>query len=155
VTQSLLASFGLYGAAFVISFIAGLFPLVSIEVFLVAVGALRHPSPLELAILILLGAAGHQVAKTLTYYGSFGMVRIPEGRIKKQLDKAQKYIDKWNKHPYWILMLSASFGLPPIYMVGFIAGPLMKIKIVPFSIIVFVGRCLRYSTVGIIVPLLF
>ncbi len=154
-TNEVLATFGLYGGAFFISFVAGLFPLVSIEVFLVAVGAIRHPSYGELAVLIVLGAAGHQVAKTLTYYGSFGVVKLPEGRIKKQLDRAQKYIDRWNKYPKSVLALSATVGLPPIYMVGFIAGPLMKIRIWPFTIIVFLGRICRYSTVGLIVPLFF
>ena len=36
-TETLLATFGLYGGAFVISFVAGLFPLVSIELFLIGV----------------------------------------------------------------------------------------------------------------------
>ena len=40
-------------------------------------------------------------------------------------------------------------------MIGVVAGPLMKIRFWPFTIIVFVGRILRYSTVGLIVPLFF
>jgi membrane protein YqaA with SNARE-associated domain len=155
VTEELLTTFGLYGAALVVGLVAGLFPLVSIEVFLIAVAALRHPSYGELAVLIVLGSLGHQIAKTITYYGSFGVVKLPEGRIKKQLDRAQKYIDRFNRYPKSVLFLSATVGLPPIYMVGFIAGPLMKIRFAPFTAIVFVGRICRYSTVALIVPLLF
>jgi hypothetical protein len=66
VTHTLLANLGMYGGAFAIALIAGLFPLVSIEFFLVGLSALLHPSIAELLLCAALGAAGHQIAKTIT-----------------------------------------------------------------------------------------
>jgi membrane protein YqaA with SNARE-associated domain len=144
VTSSLLASLGIYGASLVIAFVAGLFPVLSVEVFLIGLSALRHPSLGDLAVCCVLAAVGHQIAKTITYFAGEGALKLPRGRTKVYLEKAQKYIDRWNKRPLLVMCLSATIGIPPLVVLGLVAGPMMHVKFVPFTIICFVGRFGRF-----------
>jgi membrane protein YqaA with SNARE-associated domain len=152
VTHSLLASLGIYGASLVIAFIAGLFPIASIELFLIGLSALKHPAIGELVICCLLGAIGHQIAKTITYYAGEGA--LERGKIKPRVEALRHRIEKWDRYPHAILFLGATVGLPPIYLLGFIAHPLMEIRFWPFTVITFVGRLGRYVVLAVI-PLAF
>lgn len=151
-TETLLSAFGLYGGAFVISFIAGLFPLVSIELFLVGISAWATPTPAGVVLLILLSATGHQIAKTVTFYAGIGA--LENAKLKVRVEKVRARIDRWNKRPKVIMFLAATVGLPPLWLLGFIAHPLMKMRIVPFTVICFVGRVGRYAFMMIIPQLI-
>ena len=88
VSHQLLELFGIYGGALVIAFVAGMFPLVSIEVFLVgltalASGDLTASSPCS----CLIAAVGHQIAKTLCYFAGVGA--LEHGRIKPWVDRTR------------------------------------------------------------------
>ena len=41
--------------------------------------------------------------------------------------------------------LAATVGLPPIYLIAFIAHPLMRIGFWRFTVICYIGRILRYA----------
>ena len=141
-TDDLLARFGIYGGSIAVAFIAGMFPLASIEVFLVSISAALSLSIGEILVCCLLAALSHQIAKTITYYAGVGA--LDHGKIGKKIEKARPRIEKWNKAPKLMLSLAAVFGIPPLYILGFIAEPLMRIKFVPFTAIVFVGRLVRF-----------
>ena len=151
-TESLLSTFGLYGGALVIAFVAGMFPLVSIELFLVGVARLAPPGIGGIILLVLLSAVGHQIAKSVTYYTGIGA--LENHKLKARVEKLRHRIDRWNKQPKFVMLLSAVFGLPPLYLLGFIAHPLMNMRFVPFTVICLVGRISRYAFM-IIVPMLF
>jgi membrane protein YqaA with SNARE-associated domain len=151
VTESLLSTFGLYGGAFVIAFVAGLFPLISIELFLVGISTWATPTPAGIALLIVLSAIGHQLAKTVTFYAGIGA--LENKKLAARVEKVRSRIDRWNKRPKLIMFLSATVGLPPLWLLGFIAHPLMKMRIWPFTLITFFGRVGRYAFM-MIVPLL-
>ena len=53
-----------------------------------------------------------------------------------------------------VMFLASTFGLPPLYLIGFIAKPLMKIEIIPFTLCCFFGRIGRFAVLAAI-PLLF
>jgi membrane protein YqaA with SNARE-associated domain len=143
VTETLLSTFGLYGGALVISFVAGMFPLVSIELFLIGISTWAAPSLGGFVLLVLLSAFGHQVAKTVTFY--MGIGALENKKLKARVEKVRTKIDKWNKRPKVIMFIAATIGLPPLWLLGFIAHPLMKMRIVPFTLIVFFGRIGRYA----------
>ena len=151
-TESLLSTFGLYGGALVISFLAGMFPLISIELFLVGIARLAPPGPGGMTALVLIAAFGHQVAKTLTYYAGVGA--LENGKLAARVEKLRTRIDRWNKRPKLIMFVAATFGLPPLYFLGFIAHPVMKMRFTTFTLICFFGRIGRYAFM-IIVPQLF
>ncbi len=151
-TEQLLHSIGVYGASAIVAFIAGLFPIVSIEVFLVGLSAFTDPTAPTLITCCLLAALGHQVAKTITYYAGVGA--LERGKMKAKLDAVRPKIEKWNKAPRLMMFLGGAFGIPPLYVLGFIARPLMGVGIVPFTVIVLVTRFARFVVLGAI-PLLF
>jgi membrane protein YqaA with SNARE-associated domain len=143
VVDSLLASLGLYGATFAVAFIAGMFPFISIEVFLIGATALGA-EPKVLPVLIAIAAVGHQIAKTITYYAGAGLFHLPRGRMRERIEAAKTRIDRWNRRPRLILFVAAATGLPPLWVLGYIAQPLMKMDFATFTGISFVGRVLRY-----------
>ena len=144
--DSLLATFGIYGGAFAISFLGGLFPIVSVEVFIVGLLALGHVTLGEAAALALLGAAGHQVAKTITYFAATGA--LERGKLAAKVERLRTRIERWNKQPVLVLLASATVGIPPIYVIGFIAHPLMRIRFWTFTAVCLAGRFARLIVIG-------
>jgi membrane protein YqaA with SNARE-associated domain len=132
----------------VVAFIAGMFPLFSIEVFLVTVSAVAHLSIKTLVACCLIAAVGHQIAKTICYYTGVGA--LEHGKLKTKLDKYRDRIDRWNKAPHLIMVLGATLGIPPLWLLAFIARPLMRMRFVPFTAIVFVGRIGRFVVLAAI-----
>ena len=153
-TETLLASFGLYGGALLIAFASGLFPLISVELFLVGVATLRSPPLASMVVMIALAVLGHQLAKTITYYAGIRGLAAPSGRVRRQLDRARVYIERWNRYPKLVLLFATTVGLPPMYVIGFVAKPLMNIELLPFTLWTVAGRTVRYATLTAI-PLLF
>ncbi len=150
-TESLLETLGVYGGSFVVAFIAGLFPLASIEVFLVGLTALTAPTFGVLTLCCAFAAIGHQIAKTITYYAGVGA--LERGKLKAKLDAVRPRLEKWNRAPHLMTFLAGAIGLPPLYILGFIARPLMGVGIVWFTILVLVTRFARFVVLAAI-PLL-
>jgi membrane protein YqaA with SNARE-associated domain len=151
-TSTLLEALGIYGASFCVAFIAGLFPPFSIEVFLIGLTAVIGPTFATLTLCCLIAAIGHQISKTLCYYAGVGM--LERGKLGAKLDKVRPKIDKWNKAPHLVMFISGAIGFPPLYVLAFIAEPIMRMRIVPFTAIVFVSRFGRFVALAVI-PLLF
>lgn len=144
--EDLLAALGLYGASMVVAFIAGLFPPFSIEVFLVGLSALVQPTWEDIIVCSLLAAIGHQVAKTITYYAGVGA--LEHGKLKEKTEKLRHKIEKWKNAPKLILFLAGALGIPPLFVIGFIARPLLGVGIVPFTLIIFTTRIGRFIVLG-------
>ena len=147
--DSLLATLGLYGATFAIGFIAGMFPIVSIELFLVGATA-YGVEPRMLPALIALGSLGHQIAKSVTYYMGAGVFELPRGKVRTKIDALKARIEPWNKRPKLILLISALTGIPPLYLVGFVAQPLMKLSHTAFTAVSLTGRVVRLTTLVVV-----
>lgn len=141
----LVAMLGLYGATLAVAFLAGMFPLLSIELFLVGAAAWGVAIG-ELAVLIAIAVVGHQVAKTITYYAGAGVFELPRGRLRDQIAAAKQRIDRWSRRPKLIMLAGAAFGLPPLYLLGFIARPVLNMHLATFTGISMAGRIARYTT---------
>ena len=135
-----------------IALIAGLVPIASVELFLVVTSAVVHPTIGDLVLCSLLATTGHQIAKTITYFG--GEAALENKKLKPRVDAIRHKIEKWDRYPKAILFLAATVGLPPMYLLGFIAHPLMEIRFLPFTVLTFVGRLGRYIVLAVI-PLAF
>jgi membrane protein YqaA with SNARE-associated domain len=146
--KHLLESYGMYGGSVIVAFIAALFPLFSIEVFLVLASSIAQPSLNQLVLCCLIAAASHQVGKTVTYYAGVGA--LESGKLKEKLDRNRERLDRWNKAPHLMLVLAGAFGIPPLWVLGFIAKPLMRIEIAAFTAIVFVTRFGRFFVLAVI-----
>ncbi|HET9621871.1 MAG TPA: hypothetical protein VFP84_10910 [Kofleriaceae bacterium] len=147
--NSLLASLGLYGATLAVGFIAGLFPLVSIELFLVGATAFGA-APRTLPLLVALGVVGNQAARSITYYMGAGVFELPRGKVRDKIEALKARIAHWNRRPKLILLLASTVGIPPLYLLGFIAQPLMKLSHTTFTAVSLSGRVVRIATVVVV-----
>lgn len=141
-TEDLLAKLGVYGGTIAVAFIAGMFPFVSIEVFLVGISVAILPSFPNLFLICLLAALSHQIAKTICYFA--GEAALERGKMGKKLETWRPRLEKWNKAPYLVMTLGATVGIPPLYLLGFIAEPIMRMRFIPFTLVVFFGRLGRF-----------
>jgi membrane protein YqaA with SNARE-associated domain len=122
-SEELIAKVGIYGASFVVGFVSGLVPFVNSELYLVAVSSMvARPALLPIA---LLSASGQMVAKTIIFYA---------GR------------EDWENKADFLMLISASVGLPPFYVVSFVAGAL-KLHYIRFFIAGIIGRSIRFAAI--------
>lgn len=149
----LVATLGLYGATLAIAFLAGMFPLLSIELFLVGAAAWGVAGN-ELVVLIAIALVGHQVAKTVTYYAGAGAFELPRGKLRDQIAAVKQRVDRWNRRPRLIMLAGAALGLPPLYLLGFIARPVMNMQLATFTGITMAGRLARYTMLVAVARLL-
>lgn len=152
VADHLAAMLGLYGGTLALAFLAGVFPLLSIEVFLVG-AAVWGVAIDQLAVLIAIAGVGHQVAKTLTYYAGAGAFELPRGKLRDQIAAAKQRIDRWSRRPRLIMLAGAAIGLPPMYLLGFIARPVLNLHLATFTGLTMAGRITRYTALVAIAKL--
>jgi len=145
VVNSLLATLGLYGGTLVIAFVAGMVPIISIELFLVGLTVWGVEARV-LVWLIGVAAVGHQIAKTMTYYAGAGAFELPRGKVRERIEAARARVERWNKRPRVVMFVSATTGLPPLYLLGFVARPMMNMGITTFTALSLIGRTGRYAT---------
>jgi len=152
VTDDLLAMLGIYGGTFVVSIIAGLVPLVNVELFLVAVVRLAVDHASQLPVLVVLAATGQMVAKIGLYHtgrraswhASRGVVGRPSGRAQRSLEAARERIERWRTKPYAVYAVSSVAGVPPFYLTVLAAGAL-QLRFRAFLAIGLAGRLLRFA----------
>lgn len=142
--QSFLDAGGLYLGTFLYGVLAGLIPFVVPAEFLLFGIAAKYTDWRVLAICAFLVAAGQMVAKVILYYGARGAIARAKGKRREQIDRVQAKLDKWKDKPLWLLFVSSTIGLPPLYVVSLLAGAL-KIRMRAFIAVGMLGRCIRFA----------
>jgi membrane protein YqaA with SNARE-associated domain len=147
VTTHILEAVGIYAGTFIVCLLGGLIPIINTEVFLVgliALGAVR--SPASLPALVLLASLGQMVAKLILYYTGAGLLELPRGRHKAKIEAARARMEKWRAKPKWVLAVSSTVGLPPLYLVSLAAGGL-RMRLRTFLTIGMLGRIVHFAVV--------
>jgi membrane protein YqaA with SNARE-associated domain len=143
---SSLGTVALYAASFGLAFLSGVIPfLVSIELYLLAVAAFTDASAPAVVCLV---TAGQTTAKIVLYLVGKGALNIRW--VKKSA--ASKAADAFAKRPssgLTVVAASAVIGFPPLYAVSLVAGTL-RLPLVAFTLIIFVGRLVRFSAVYLV-----
>ena len=147
-TQQLINWFGLYLGAFLFSFVSGVVPVLSVEVFLLAVGALTR-NPWTLLWVALLTALGQLLSKLVLYASGRGMLpNQPHGRLLRTrgLERLRRLRDRlanYKGSSSWLLFVSALVGLPPSYLYSIVCG-MMGMRLLPFTTLSTVGFVIRF-----------
>ena len=137
----------LFLATFVYSVTAGVFPLLNVEIYLIAVAASAPSS--ALLPLIVAATAGQMVAKSLLYLTGFGLLHLPIRAARERIDRTADRL-KTYRRGVWTLMLVSSFvGVPPFYVVSIAAGTL-RLNFWLFFLIGTLGRLVRFAVVVLI-----
>ena len=147
-TQQLFDWFGLYLGAFLFSFVSGVVPLISIELFLLAVGALTR-NPWHLLGVALLTALGQLLSKLLLYASGRGMLpnqlhgRLLRTRGMVRLGHLRDRLASYKGSTGWLLFVSAVVGLPPSYLYSIVCG-MMNMSLMLFTGLSALGFVIRF-----------
>ncbi|MCH7761105.1 VTT domain-containing protein [candidate division TA06 bacterium] len=140
--EDLITKFGVYLSTFLVCLVSGFVPVVNAEVYLVLISAFV---PISLVPpLIFLSTLGQMTAKSILFYAGRGVLNLPLRRYEKKIDRVREKFEKWKPRTDLFILLSASTGFPPFYIVSVLAG-VMKMSFVRFFIFGFTGRFLRFS----------
>jgi membrane protein YqaA with SNARE-associated domain len=140
---SSLGTAALWAATFLFALTSGIIPFVlSIELYLLAVATLTDASPVAI---VGLATAGQSLAKFILYLVGRGALNI------KWVERAaaSKAADAFAKRPGSNLRLvafSSVVGFPPLYGVSLVAGAL-RLPLIAFTVIVTIGRVIRFGAV--------
>ncbi|MFO7691472.1 MAG: hypothetical protein R6V57_00150 [Vicinamibacterales bacterium] len=138
-----LSAAALFAATFAFAFVSGIIPFVlNIELYLLAVAALTDAS---LVPIVGLATAGQTIAKLILYLVGKGALNIKWVK-KSAASKAAAAFAKRPGSGLAIVALSAVVGFPPLYGVALIAGSL-RLPVVAFTVLIVIGRLIRFSGV--------
>ena len=147
-TQQLIDWFGLYLGAFLFSFVSGVVPVLSVEVFLLAVVTFTR-NPWHLIGVMLLTALGQLLSKLLLYASGRGMLpgqlhwRLLRTRGLARLGQLRDRLASYKGSTAWLLFISALVGLPPSYLYSILCG-MMGMSLWPFTALSGLGFVLRF-----------
>ncbi len=142
-SSDIVAALGSYGGAFAVGAISSVLPLVSIEVFLVALTIATGANPGTTISIAMLAAGGQLVGKVPIYLASRGIARVA-GPHRERVERIRQRLARWRSTPHLALAISALVGLPPFSVMATAAG-VLAIRLRWFCAIVFAGRAARFA----------
>lgn len=132
---------GIYAGTFAVGAISSVIPLVSIEIFLVAI-TLAHGTA-NAVPLIALATLGQVIGKLPIYAAARGISAIP-GRQRRWVERVRLWVARFGNRPNLVLLTSAVLGLPPFSIISTAAGAL-AIPPRTFCTVIAAGRAARFS----------
>jgi membrane protein YqaA with SNARE-associated domain len=121
---------------------SAMIPVLHAEAYLVAASLLAPP---ELRWpLIIAAASGQMLGKVGMYYAGRGVRLIPGERMQRRIRLATERYRDTAQLGGGLVFLSAASGIPPFYLISVAAGTL-TFPIMPFIILGFLGRFLRFT----------
>ena len=140
--ESLFSGLNIYWATFLFCFAGGLVPVLNTEIYLMSISALA--APVAIWPVILIATSAQLISKTLVYLAGKGVIRFPLKRYENKMELVKEKFDQWKNAPYLFIFISAFAGIPPFYAVTFFAG-LIRMDLIKFLIVGFLGRFLRFA----------
>jgi membrane protein YqaA with SNARE-associated domain len=139
----IVTTLGVYPGAFAVGALSSVLPLVSIEVFLVALTIAGGASLATATSIVLLAAAG-QLAGKLPLYAASRRIARAGGPHRKRVERLRERLARLRNTPHLALATSALVGLPPFSVMATAAGA-FAIRLPWFCTIVFAGRAARFA----------
>ena len=137
------AALGIYGGALALGALSSVIPIVSIEVFLVAVTLAHPPSPLGALALVTLATLGQVLGKLPIYASTRAVASLP-GRHQRFIERTRSWVARLGNRPLALIGTSALLGLPPFSLVSTAAGAL-AIPARSFCAVIAAGRAIRFA----------
>ena len=124
-------------ACFTLAVVSAVVPWVNAEVVMFSAVPLAG-SPIRLAVLVALVTIGQMTGKSIMYWISRNATRPRSPRLQNAIDRWQERLQRHPGSALGVMLISATIGLPPFYIVAIAAGALH----------VAFGRFLAVGTVG-------
>jgi membrane protein YqaA with SNARE-associated domain len=142
--DAITAAVGIYAGALVIGAISSIVPIISIEVFLIALALTGHADHAAIiAALVVLATLGQVAGKLPIYFAARGLASV-DGRHRKWLDRFRACTARFGNRPLGLIGASALLGVPPFSICSTAAGAL-AIPLRSFCAVVALGRALRFT----------
>jgi len=138
-----LAGMPVWFSAFAGCAIGSVIPLIHTELLVLGIATVA-PAKSGLP-LVLLATSGTMVGKTLLYFGGRGLLRM-KFRQREKIDRMVAEAEKRRGLAGTVLFASATSGFPPFYVVTVVSG-ILKLSLVTFLTLGFIGRFLRFTAV--------
>lgn len=130
-------------SAFVGCAIGSVIPIVHTELLILGITAVT-PGPDGIP-LVFLAATGTMVGKTILYYAGRGLLKF-KFRNRHKIDEFIAKAKRRQGVAGSVLFASAASGFPPFYVVT-VASGILKLSVITFVTLGFVGRFLRFLAV--------
>lgn len=132
---------------FAVCVAGAIIPIINTEIYLLSAVALSPPS--YVAPLVVMATLGQMTGKVVMFYGGRGVLRIKHDRVRNAVAQTRAKLE----HRPWlsraVLFSSATFGLPPLYVMSVACGTI-GMSIVTFFLIGTVGRLIHFTVVALI-----
>ena len=131
-----------FGSTVLIFVASGIVPIINAElnIVLLASVAPRHLLP----TLFVVATLSHMIGKSVMYLGGRGIDRWRYEPLKRRVAAARAKLEGRSELGAVLIFVSAVTGIPPFYAVTVVSG-VMRYRFVPFFILGFVGRLLRFG----------
>lgn len=138
-----MAEISIWVSAFVGCVVGSVVPIIHTELLIFGISALAPGA--QGLLLVLVATAGTMVGKTILYYAGQGLVRLPLRR-RERIDRYLEEARERQGIASGVLFAAAAVGFPPFYVVTVAAGAI-RISLLRFIVIGFLGRLIRFSIV--------
>lgn len=132
---------------YAIAVVSAIVPWVNAELLMLAAAPL-HRSPIELGALVALVTAGQMTGKSIAYWISRTATDPRTPRLQNAIDRWQDRLDRHPRSALGVMLISATIGLPPFYVVAIAAGAL-KVAFVRFLAVGTIGRLVHFALVAL------
>jgi membrane protein YqaA with SNARE-associated domain len=120
-------------------------PIFNAELFIIFLGTVA--SRRTLPMLVVVFSVAHMVGKTVLYLAGRLADRLPEGWLRRKVDRARPWIEKHDRVGGAMLLASGLIGFPPFYLVTIAAG-VVRMHFVTFFASGLVGRLARFAVIA-------
>lgn len=131
---------------FAVCVASAIIPVVNAELYLIAASALATPGVAWM--LVIAGALGQMVGKSLMYYAGVGALQLPSERLQRMVAQVRERYQgtgaTGSTLGTGVILLSATVGLPPFYVVSIACG-LLRIPFLQFFVLGLLGRLVRFG----------
>ncbi len=143
--SELISQFGLYAATLIICTVAGVFPVVNTEVYLLSISTLLPKSLGQLLAIVFLATLGQMLGKSLMFFASQGAIAfsLKQQKYANQMEKVILKMEKMGNHRNWFIFLSGWVSFPPFFVVT-VCSALLKIRFFNFFLFGAAGRFIRF-----------
>jgi len=138
-----MAEYSIWVSAFVGCVVGSVVPVIHTELLIFGISALAPGA--QGVLLVLIATCGTMVGKTILYFAGQGLLKLP---LRKR-DRIDRYLEEARQREgiaSGVLFAAAATGFPPFYVVTVVAGAI-RLSLVRFIIIGFIGRLIRFSIV--------
>lgn len=132
------------GAAFGAGFVSGAVTIALAEATALAAGAI--PAATSIGVIVAF-TAGHVAGKGLWYWVGTQERRITRPSLRRPIDRAKTFAEAHPSISLGVTFTSAAVSLPPFHLMAITAG-IVRTPIVPFFVVAFVGRLLRFGVLA-------